>query len=79
MKFSLTDLFIVVQEEQVEKTVLTQKMVYLPEDEWVHLFTGKCCGGGHVKVECPIGMPPVFYRKNGKYTELFEKVKEFMK
>ena len=56
-----------------------KKQVYLPADEWIHLFTGESFGGGHAEVDCPISMPPVFYRKNGKYTELFEKVKELMK
>lgn len=34
----------------------------LPEDRWVHLFTGKEYGGGAVEVEAPLGQPPVFIR-----------------
>lgn len=47
---------------------------YLPEDEWIHLWSGKEYNGGDVEVEAPLGFPPVFYRKNSSYVELFEKV-----
>ena len=63
----------------VQECGQTKKQVYLPQDEWIHLFSGKSFSGGRVQVECPLGMPPVFYRKNGDYTELFEKVRVFMK
>ncbi len=37
--------------------------VYLPNDEWVHLWSKKeYCGGLHT-VEAPVGNPPVFVRK----------------
>jgi alpha-glucosidase len=47
---------------------------YLPEDEWIHLWTGKEYKGGDVEVEAQLGFPPVFYRKKSSYVELFEKV-----
>lgn len=44
---------------------------YLPEDEWVHFFTGEEYRGGKVWVDAPIGRPPVFIRKNSKnYNDL---------
>ncbi|PSL46886.1 alpha-glucosidase [Salsuginibacillus halophilus] len=46
--------------------------VYLPEDKWVHLWTGKAYeGAGEVTVEAPIGQPPVFYRAESAYASLF--------
>lgn len=48
--------------------------VYLPEDNWVHLWTGKEYTGGEFTVDAPIGQPPVFYRKDSEYKELFEKL-----
>ena len=39
------------------------RKVYLPEDSWIHVFTGKEYGGGFHDVEAPIGYPPVFVRK----------------
>lgn len=45
---------------------------YLPEDQWVHLWSGKEYKGGEVEVEAPLGFPPVFYRKNSSYVGLFE-------
>ena len=49
--------------------------VYLPEDIWIHFWTGKEFTGGHHTVEAPLGYPPVFYRKDSVYKELFEQVK----
>ncbi|TDP95318.1 alpha-glucosidase [Halanaerobium saccharolyticum] len=50
--------------------------LYLPEDNWVHFWTGKENSGGEIKVKAPLGQPPVFYRKNSKYRELFEEASE---
>ncbi|MGN0447012.1 MAG: alpha-glucosidase [Acutalibacteraceae bacterium] len=48
----------------------TQK-VYLPEDKWVHLWSGREYEGGVFEVDCPLGQTPVFIRKNAeKYNEL---------
>ena len=46
--------------------------VYLPEDEWVHFWSGKETSGGTVEVDAPLGETPVFYRKNSSYAELFK-------
>lgn len=35
----------------------------LPEDTWIHLFTGTEYYGGEVTVDAPVGKPPVFIRK----------------
>lgn len=43
-----------------------ERKCYLPEDNWVHLFSGKTYRGGRVKVAAPIGEPPVFVRKDSK-------------
>ncbi len=40
----------------------TQK-VYLPNDEWIHLWTGKEYTGGTYEFEVPYGQIPVFVRK----------------
>ena len=37
--------------------------VMLPDDEWVHLFTGVEYTGGKTFVDAPIGQPPIFIRK----------------
>lgn len=50
--------------------------VYLPEDEWVHVWSGKEYSGGWVKVEAPLGQPPVFYRKNSQFKTIFEAIKD---
>ena len=41
----------------------TARECYLPDDTWVHMFTGKEYQGGTVQVEAPLGQPPVFIRK----------------
>ena len=40
--------------------------VYLPEDTWVHAFTGKEYKGGVHKVDAPVGQPAVFVRKGAE-------------
>ncbi|EJF39095.1 glycosyl hydrolase, family 31 [Clostridium sp. MSTE9] len=45
--------------------------VYLPQDSWVHLWSGAEFGGGEHLVDAPIGYPPVFYRKESEYKRLF--------
>jgi alpha-glucosidase len=49
--------------------------VYLPADKWVHAWTGTSYTGGWVKVDAPLGKPPVFYRPGSKYVNLFEKMR----
>ena len=51
----------------------TSRKVYLPEDQWVHLFTEKEFKGGSYDVEAKLGCPPVFVRKSSKnYGELMK-------
>lgn len=54
----------------------TTRNCYLPEDTWIHLFSGKEYTGGNHIVDAPIGKPPVFIRKDSmwceKITKLFE-------
>ena len=47
------------------------RRVYLPEDEWVHLWSGETYAGGEADVPAPLGEIPVFYRKRSAYAELF--------
>lgn len=54
----------------------TEWNVYLPEDEWVHLWTGKEYAGGNITVSAELGYTPAFYRKNSAYAEIFEKIRE---
>lgn len=51
------------------------RMVYLPDEEWIHLFTGKSYNKGEYDIEAPIGIPPVFYKKDSEFKELFESLK----
>lgn len=50
----------------------TFQKVYLPDDTWIHMWTGREFTGKQiVKVECPVGYPPVFYRKESNYKNIF--------
>lgn len=49
-----------------------KRRLYLPDDSWVHLWTGKVYKGGRAYVSAPIGKPPVFYREGSEWTDLFE-------
>jgi sulfoquinovosidase len=48
-----------------------QARVYLPDDAWVHVWTGRAYGRGFHRVPAPIGCPPVFYRERSPYRALF--------
>lgn len=48
-----------------------EREVYLPEDTWVHLWTGGIYGFGSNIVATPLGYPAVFYRKDSSFKELF--------
>jgi sulfoquinovosidase len=52
----------------------TEWEVYLPEDQWVHVWSGEEYTGGSVTVHAPLGYPPVFYRKKSIWSELFSKL-----
>lgn len=54
-----------------EKTV---QNVYLPEDKWIHLWSGKEYGKGEHSIHAPLGQIPVFYRKDSEFADLFAKV-----
>ncbi len=45
--------------------------VYLPEDEWIHLWTGKRYRGGWHRIAAPVGRPAVYYRKDSDFADLF--------
>lgn len=49
--------------------------VYLPQDQWIHLWTGKEYGQGEVIVPAQLGNTPAFYRKGSAYTKLFEAIR----
>lgn len=59
----------------VTKPQQTIQEVYLPDDTWIHLWTGDTYHGGQtVTVSCPIGYPPVFYKVHSAFKPLFESI-----
>ena len=49
-----------------------KRKVWLPRGKWVHFWTGKTYKGGRKHtVPAPLGETPVFYRKDGKFANLF--------
>ena len=51
-----------------------QHTAYLPDDVWIHLWSGREYSGGYVTVDAPLGYPPVFYRKGSEFTDLFTRI-----
>ncbi|MFX0188408.1 MAG: alpha-glucosidase [Candidatus Hodarchaeota archaeon] len=49
--------------------------VYFPDDIWIHIWSGEKYKKGWRKVNAPIGQPPIFFRINSKFSELFEQIK----
>ncbi|MBR3185734.1 MAG: alpha-glucosidase [Oscillospiraceae bacterium] len=52
------------------------RTLYLPADEWIHLWSGKRCGGGEITVDAPLGYPAVFYRADAPDAALFAAIAE---
>jgi len=52
------------------------RRLYLPDDEWIHAWSGREYKGGWHRVKAPLGEPPVFYRKGSEYENLFSKLRE---
>ena len=50
--------------------------VYLPDDEWIHLWTGKKYGKGMNTIEAKVGFPPVFWRAKSSYADLFTDIEK---
>lgn len=48
-----------------------QRRVYLPDDTWIHLWSGKEYTGGEYEFSAPIGEIPVFIRKESDFKEAF--------
>ncbi len=53
------------------------RTLMLPEEEWVHLFTGEKYKGGKLIVEAQLNCPPVFYLANSKNAKLFEEITNY--
>lgn len=53
----------------------TERSVYLPEGEWVHLWTGESYGRGDHTVPAPLGDTPVFYRKDSRWANLMKDIR----
>jgi sulfoquinovosidase len=53
--------------------------LYLPEDEWVHLWSSRGFRGGYVAVESPQGYPAVFYRAASPFAPLFDALRRTAK
>ncbi|KGQ71449.1 alpha-xylosidase [Chelonobacter oris] len=58
----------------VHQQAVQEWKVYLPADEtWIYIWDKKEIQGGQaIIVPAPIGKPPLFYRKNSQWAELFD-------
>lgn len=53
----------------VIKAKANTRDVYLPDDEWIHLWTGQEYKGGNITVFAPVGEIPVFIRKDSPFRD----------
>ena len=54
-----------------------RRTVYLPGGKWIGFWSGKeYRGERRYLISAPLGKPPVFYRKNSPWTELFRRAAE---
>jgi alpha-glucosidase len=50
--------------------------LYLPDDNWVHTWSENRYKGGYTTVDAPLGEPPVLYRENSEFSDIFHSIKE---
>lgn len=50
--------------------------LYLPQDKWIHAWTGEEYSGGEATVRAPLGQPPVFYRAESEWSALFAPLRQ---
>ncbi|MCD8352906.1 MAG: alpha-glucosidase [Clostridiales bacterium] len=55
---------------------VTEWEVYLPEGEWLHLWSGEAYGKGTHTVAAPLGDTPVFYKNNSPWAALLGEIRE---
>ena len=55
---------------------VNSREVYLPDDEWVHMWTDQKYNSGFYEINAEIGYPPVFYRKNSEFLNMLESLKQ---
>ncbi|MCR5699743.1 MAG: alpha-glucosidase [Treponemataceae bacterium] len=48
------------------------RKVYLPNDNWIHVFSGKEYTGGTYDIDSTMGQPPVFVKKGSKWQDLLK-------
>ena len=51
-----------------------ERTLWLPEGEWVYLWSGESFASGNIRIKAPLGKTPVFYRKESAFKELFEQI-----
>ena len=59
----------------VLKKGASSRSVWLPEDRWIHIWTGEEYVGGQHEIDAPVGMPPVFIRKDSSYVNLADEIR----
>jgi len=51
-------------------------MVYLPDEGFIHLWSGKEYSKGECEVAAKLGDTPVFYKKDSAVRDIFEKIRK---
>ncbi|MCZ8019517.1 alpha-glucosidase [Novosphingobium sp.] len=55
----------------IEEGAIAREVILPGEGEWVHAFTGTAYAPGTHTIAAPIGTPPVFYRPDSAFADLF--------
>ena len=59
----------------VYKPKINKWSVYFPNDAWIHIWSNNEYTRGWQEIDAPIGQPPIFYRKDSDFIELFNRIK----
>jgi alpha-glucosidase len=54
---------------------ITKWKVIIPDGEWIHIWTNQIFLKNHYEIDAPLGYPPVFYRSNSQWKEVFQQIR----
>jgi alpha-glucosidase len=60
----------------IEESAIARDVILPGEGEWIHAFTGETFAPGTPSIAAPIGTPPVFYRPDSAFADLFAELRQ---
>ena len=63
----------------VTQSEIMKWKVIIPDGQWIHIWTNKIFEKNEYEIDASLGYPPVFYRSNSQWKELFQQIRFILK